>query len=325
MVRVRLRCDRSRGIGYFLMKLTNRRGAGAPARWATLFVVLALLLTTSVALAPRGRAATPDVLLGRNRIGEFQGVRGERFLAWQQNTRRDPNHYDVFARSIDGGSRFKVNARGTNGANGGIQDDVLVYQQFEGARSDLRFFDLDARDRSSPPRGVNTSQWEYWPSMSQDKLLFGRLADNGNRRIVLFDLKTRDAKVLDKLRGRGSFLAPGQVNGDWATWSRCPAGDDCDSDPLPRLHRARGADAQPRTRSAGIVDRARRHGRLRTLQGGVRRRRPAHLAIPWADPRPSCGASRAGTTSAARRSSTTLTDGQTIYYDHYAVRPGRGV
>lgn len=197
-------------------------------RVATLVCTLALTVPVLAAIAPPAGAATPDLILGRNRIGEFQGVRGEHFLAWQQNTRRNPDRYDVFASPIDGGQEFKVNARGTSGANGGIDGDRLVYQQFEGESSDLMFFDLAARDRTSPRRGVNTSQWEYWPSVSGDRLLFGRLADNGNRRIVLFDLDTGTSEVLDKVRGRGSFLAPGQVNGAWATWSRCPADGSCE-------------------------------------------------------------------------------------------------
>jgi hypothetical protein len=59
-------------------------------------------------------------------------------------------------------------------------------------------------------------------------LLFGRLANNSTRRIVLFDLSSETARVLDKIRGRRSFMSPGQVNGEWATWSRCPSRDPCE-------------------------------------------------------------------------------------------------
>ena len=199
-----------------------------PRRLLALAFGLAVTLSVLATIAPQGRAATPEVLLGRNPVGEFQGVRGQDYLAWQQNTRKNPNQYDVFAQPIDGGDRFKVNAGGTSGANGGIEGDLLVYQEFEGDRSDLRFFDLRTRTRSSPPQGVNTGQWEYWPSVSGERLLFGRLSGNGNRRIILFDLGTGGSQVLDKLRGRGSFLAPGQINGEWATWSRCPADGRCE-------------------------------------------------------------------------------------------------
>ncbi len=196
-------------------------------RAATLACALAVILSVLAAIAPQGRAGTPTVLLGRNRVGEFQGVRGERFLAWQQNTMGNPDQYDVFARPIDGGKSFKVNAEGSNGANGDIEGDLLVYQQFEGGSSDLKFFDLENRERSSPPGGVNTPQWEYWPSLSQDRLLFGRLSGNGVRRIVLFDTSTGSSSILAKVRGQG-FLAPGQINGDWAAWYRCLPSGTCD-------------------------------------------------------------------------------------------------
>src|SRR3990172_6374664 len=143
-----------------------------------------LVLSALVASAPQARAASPEILLGGNRVGEYQGVRGKDFLAWQQNTRDRPGHYDVFARPLEGGSATKVNAAGTNGANGGIEGDLLVYQQFEGGvehgSSDLKFYDLATEKRSSPPRGINTRQWEFWPSMSGQWILFGRLSGDGS-------------------------------------------------------------------------------------------------------------------------------------------------
>jgi hypothetical protein len=187
-----------------------------------------LTVLTSLAIgAPDAHAATPELLLGRNKVGEYQPVRGETYLAWQQNTRQHPSHYDVFARLVAGGDKFKVNAGGTQGAIGGIDGNKLVYQQFKGGRSDLKFFDLGTRARTSPPAGVNTDQWEYWPSFSGDWLLFARLYGNGARRIFLFDLSTGDSRRLDSVRGAGSDLAPGQVSGDWAVWSKCRQGG-CD-------------------------------------------------------------------------------------------------
>jgi len=183
-------------------------------------------LALPILTAARASAA-PELLLGRNRFGEYQGVRGEDFLAWQQNTRKHPGQYDVFARPMTGGDAFKVNAAGTNGANGGIEGDLLVYQQYDGGKSDLKFFDLRTKDRTSPPAGVNTRRWEYWPSMSGQWLLFGRLAGDGSREIILYDLSTRDATKLDEVGRRDTFLEPGQVNGDYAVWSRCTRGTKC--------------------------------------------------------------------------------------------------
>jgi len=179
-----------------------------------------LVLPAQAAISPDASAA-PEILLGQPRVGEFQPVRGDDFLAWQQNTRANPGKYDVFARPIEGGGRFQVNPGRTHAANGDIDGDVLVYQQFKGRRSQIRFFDLVSRDHSNPPAGVNTKQWEYWPSMSGPWLLFGRLYDSGKRRIILFDLTDGSSQRLDRTRGANAFLAPGQVSGDYAVWHRC--------------------------------------------------------------------------------------------------------
>src|SRR5262245_9791831 len=152
-----------------------------------LILAAAAIVPLVLAPAPQARAVTPTLIMGRNRVGEYQGVRGGQFIAWQENSRRSPKHYDLFARRLGGGAAFKVNAAGTNGANGGIDGNVLIYQEFGKGKSDLKLFDLADRSRRSPPRGVNTAQWEYWPSMSGDHLLFGRLYKSGLRRIILFD------------------------------------------------------------------------------------------------------------------------------------------
>ena len=177
-----------------------------------------------------------------------------------------------------GRGRFRVNARGTNGANGEIDGDVLVYQQFRGRNSDLKFFDLADRQRSSPPAGVNTDQWEYWPSMSGDHLLFARLYGNGVRKIFLFDLATGTSDRLGEVRGKRAFLAPGEVSGDYAVWSSCRPSAVCD---VIRYHIPDGV------RETIANDGSRQHAPSVTPDGtvyfarsrtGLRRRRPAHAS-----------------------------------------------
>ena len=185
-------------------------------------------MTSLVAIASPAHATNPEVILARPRAGEYQPIKGEGWLAWQQNSTRRPRQYDVFVRDVDGGPTTRVNPAGTNGANGDIAGDVLVYQQFEEGRSGVRFFELTTGERGHPPKGVNSEHWEYWPTVSDRWLLFGRLARRSNtRRVILFDLSTGEGKTLAKVRGRQTFLAPGQVSGDWAVWSRCTARSPC--------------------------------------------------------------------------------------------------
>jgi hypothetical protein len=192
-------------------------------------LLLALLVSlTSLLSARPARAGNPEVILDRPRAGEFQPMRGSGRLAWQQNSMRRPRHYDVLVRARGGGLTTRVNEVGTNGANGDIEGDLLVYQQFEDGRSGIRFFDLATGERSHPPEGVNTQHWEYWPSMSGRWLLFGRLMQRTDtRRVILFDLTTGEKTMLARVRGEGTFLAPGQVSGDWVVWSRCARHSPC--------------------------------------------------------------------------------------------------
>jgi hypothetical protein len=81
--------------------------------------------------------------------------------------------------------------------------------------------------------------------MSGNLLLFGRLSDDGIRRIILFDLLTRESQVLDHIQGRGAFLAPGQINGDWASWTKCRAVGPCDAIRYNIPNRERIAIANP--------------------------------------------------------------------------------
>lgn len=203
---------------------TRRRGGrGVQFR----LLAPAVALTVALAAGSAAHASAPEVVLDRPRVGEYQPVRGGGWIAWQQNTRKRPGHFNLFMRPVAGGSKLRVNARGLNGANGDIEGNVLVYQQFRKKGSGLRFFDLTTHRRSKPPSDVNTEQWEYWPSMSGQWLLFGRLKRNGARRVILFDLFTGEKRVLAQVRGEHAFLAPGQVNGDWVVWFRCAPGSTC--------------------------------------------------------------------------------------------------
>jgi Fe-S cluster biogenesis protein NfuA len=185
-------------------------------------VALAVVLLTGVhVLVPKAAQSAPPEAVVRTSAGEFQPAKESRYMAWERNTSQRPSHYDVYAR-IGRGRPFKVNSAGTGAANGGISAGRLVYQQFTRGRSDLKLYNLAARRRSNPRRGVNTAAWEYWPSMSGKWLLFGRLKPNTNaRRIVLYNLATGASRKLASTKSKRLFLAPGQVSGKFAVWAKC--------------------------------------------------------------------------------------------------------
>ena len=189
-----------------------------------------VLVASTVALvsASGADAAQKIPVLTRKHVGEYQPARGNGHLAWEQNTKARPNHFNVYAR-VDGGKPFRVNARGTQGAMGGIEGNLIVYQQFEGSRSDIKFFNLKTRKRHNPKVYVNTRKWEYWPSISGNWILFGRRNSRATRRtVVLFNRATLSVRVIDRTTTAKSFISPGQVNGDYVVWHRCRPVPNCD-------------------------------------------------------------------------------------------------
>jgi hypothetical protein len=194
------------------------RGLQTRARRTAVVLTLAILAGWTMFTATTAQA-TDVVRFLRGPGGRFQPAVDDDVVAWEQNSESRPNRYNVYARAD--GSVVKANRRGTSGANGGIDGRVLVYQQFRRNRSDLKFFDVITNDRTQPPSGVNTSAWEYWPSISGDWLLFGRRSDGGARRILLVNLETERSRSLDRVRSNRYFVGPGQVNGDYAVWYRC--------------------------------------------------------------------------------------------------------
>jgi Divergent InlB B-repeat domain len=196
------------------MRLRARPRVGAAGAVGALIVAV-----VGMGSGPPAGAATEIPILTSSR-GEFQPARLDDLLGWEQNSRRRPNHYDVLVRR-DGSSPVRVNPGGSRAAMGDFAGGRLVYQQYRGRRSDLRFYDVDTGARSKVP-AANTRHWEYWPSMSGEWLLYGRWNRNsGTRRLFLHNLTSGERRLLDRTNGRKAFIGPGQVAGNYAVWSTC--------------------------------------------------------------------------------------------------------
>jgi hypothetical protein len=171
-------------------------------------VAWATLLTPQPVVTAKGRQFDPSA------------APGGAYVAYDQSRPGQPNTSDVYVKPA-GVARFKVNARG-QAFDGGIDGTTLIYQSLRNGQSDLGLFDLVTHTHSVPA-GVNTTRWEWRPTISGDWILFGRLWGSSpvNHRIVLHDTNTAETRVLDEQIGRpAKVLTPGQVNGDFATWDR---------------------------------------------------------------------------------------------------------
>jgi hypothetical protein len=175
-------------------------------------VALVLIVPSPASAQPIDVIATP--------ADEFQPVASIDHIAWIVET--DAGR-DLYAKSFEG-ERFRVNSGRWDAATGGISGTMLAYQRYRidpSVDSDLKFFDLDSRTHVAAPTGLNTFHWEYGPSLSGDRLLFGRLdLFTGDRQIILYDLTTGESIVLAETTRRSQVLVPRQVNGDFAVWNR---------------------------------------------------------------------------------------------------------
>jgi hypothetical protein len=190
----------------------------------TILTGLLLVLMTGVALVVASVAyalLTPQpVISALGRQYEPAADQGGAHIAYVQNSAAHPNHWDVYVKSASG--RVKVNPTG-QGFVGGIDGTTLIFQQVVNGQSNLRLYNLSS-PALSVPSGVNTTAWEWNPTISGDWILFGRENPNVrpiSDRIVLHNTNTNETRVLMTQVGSPDWvLYADQVNGDYASWTR---------------------------------------------------------------------------------------------------------
>jgi len=179
-------------------------------------VALVLPPTASALLAEQGvlKSARNE----SNPAADWNGT--DSILGWARSRASNPNRYDAFVKN-DGAAPVKLNRTG-QGFMGGIDYPTVVYQQVAKRRSNLFLYDLSNGTRPATPAGVNTRKWEWHPTVSGDWLLFNRDDTSSPvQRIVLHNMQTGNERLLAKITRGAYSLEAGQVNGDWATYTRC--------------------------------------------------------------------------------------------------------
>lgn len=174
--------------------------------------MVAALVAWSLIVAVPAYAATEIPVRASKRYESVPGANAN-FLAWTGRS-------SVFAVPLAGRRKFRVNPKGTHALGGGIDAtvDVLAYSQSRSfnSDSDIKFFDLNAKTRSNPRRGVNTPRDELYPTISGNELLFTRIA-RATFHVILYVGTTRRV-LTTSVKGRAFS---GQVNGDTAVYERC--------------------------------------------------------------------------------------------------------
>jgi hypothetical protein len=131
---------------------------------------------------------------------------------------------DVFVR-IDGRT-IRVNPPGTTAETGGIDRRWLVLQIAHRGRSRLARYDLRTHRLGYLPAFVNGAAWLWRPDIDGRRILYGAIVP-GHAQILRYeirvaDLKRRTVRTLVRLDGHADYAAPGQLQGNWATWVACP-------------------------------------------------------------------------------------------------------
>jgi hypothetical protein len=184
------------------------------------------LLAGAALLAAIASAATAPVPVKASSRNEALPAAGGEYFAWAKSRRGAPMTFDVFAqRGTE--APIKVNASKTIGWAGGIDGTRLAFQELSKENSNIRFFDLATRVRSSPA-GVNTKRWEWRPTTSGNWLLYGRgVVFSSSQAVILRNVATGEERVLDTLRSKSGYLQAGQVAGTYAVWVKCTSRETC--------------------------------------------------------------------------------------------------
>lgn len=117
------------------------------------------------------------------------------------------------------GRTFRISRPRTSGYGGGIDGSRLVYQQVRGRRSDLRTYDLERRRQVSKMGALNTRAWEWHPTVSGERILFGRFVGRWSK--VILRTSAGAQRVLAAVPRRRATAIPGQVTRDWVVWTVC--------------------------------------------------------------------------------------------------------
>jgi hypothetical protein len=193
-------------------------------RGLLLTVVAAFAALVAVPVAAALLAETPVAASARNELkpaADFHSS-GDELISFSRSRAGHPNRYDAILRRVSAGgtTRIKLNTKG-QGFSGGIDSPLVAYQQVVSGRSNIFIYDIDAVTRAAPD-GVNTRRWEYGPTISGDWLLFGRDDNSGSReRVVLHGISTLEDRLLTQVTRLRYSVVPGQVQGNWATYTRC--------------------------------------------------------------------------------------------------------
>jgi hypothetical protein len=192
---------------------------------------IAFILTSTVVaatLAGTAGAGVSSSAVKATAANEQSPAASTNWFAWTQSPADHPNRTNVWAEAtpINGTDAFRVNPMGTRAWTGGIEGNELVYQELASGDSDIERYNL-ATQQPIADAPINTDKWEWHPSISTDSagdrwIVFGRQnTSTSAQKILAYNVTDDVMSELQATTRSRYFLIPGQVNGNWATWTAC--------------------------------------------------------------------------------------------------------
>jgi hypothetical protein len=147
------------------------------------------------------------------------------YLAW---TRVDAGGSYRAVLSIDRAGRMQMGG-GTalDVFSGSLWDGGVVLQVVRAQDSDLMRYDIATGSTARISDRTSDGRWQWRPTASGPWLLFGenRFDERSPWRVILMNIVTGEERVLDRSASRCRCISPGQVNGDFAVWTKGAKGD----------------------------------------------------------------------------------------------------
>jgi hypothetical protein len=194
-----------------------------------ILIVVASALVLSIAGWAQAAPITPVKVIGGGSDQSHPGANGD-WIVWTANSPGAPNHWNAFVRSLDGGLPTGQITKLNTGRSQGFSPDLLeggsevVWQQAHGSVSNIILADLDVVPlHPVQPVGLNSSQWDHTPMISDSWILFGRYTGS-HQGVFLYDRATHAIRPLanPKLNRHGwPDIYPSDVTETYATWTRC--------------------------------------------------------------------------------------------------------
>jgi hypothetical protein len=194
------------------------------------FLIASVAYAASASVMPVSAAVTP-IGVKTTSLHEFlpsagmDSGSGDTYFAWSQNRQARPGHHDAYLDITIGSttSTIKLNAKGTLGWGAGIDGTQLVFQEVpnDTRNSGLVLYDISTATRLPTPPGLNSTAWQWGPTMSGDWILYG---ENSRRqdfsRVMLHNTTTDEERIVAESSFAKFSVFQGQVNGDYATYHR---------------------------------------------------------------------------------------------------------